>query len=194
MPLVYIHDDQIKPRGTLIWLSLQGKIAAKDWPEIAKLLSQGYEVYSFDFRGLGESRMNYRVKSADDPALAKSDFDQAYINPLSSVLADYVYNSLLTGRPYFLQLMDDLKIVELFIRSRRPHPDIPLMMNAANDAYGLAARFSEIDPKVKVLANDVATSVDWSALLTKSQEEWPIAYLLPLGAYIPKQSQGGSER
>ena len=187
MPLLYIHDDQIKPRGTLIWLSLQGKIAAKDWPEIAKLLSQGYEVYSFDFRGLGESRMNYRVKSADDPALAKSDFDQAYINPLSSVLADYVYNSLLTGRPYFLQLMDDLKIVELFIRSRRPHPDIPLMMNAANDAYGLVARFSEIDPKVKVLANDVATSVDWSALLTKSQEEWPIAYLLPFGAYIPRQ-------
>jgi cephalosporin-C deacetylase-like acetyl esterase len=194
MPLLHIHDDQIKPRGTLIWLSLQSKVAPKDWPEIAKLLSQGYEVYSFDFRGLGESRMNYRVKSADDPELVKGDFDKAYVSPLSSVLADYVYNSLLTGRPYFLQLMDDLKIAELFIRSRSTRSDAPVSIDATNDAYELATRFSEIDQEVNVLANDSAPSADWPALVAKGQEEWPIAYLLPLGAYIPKQSQGGSER
>jgi hypothetical protein len=187
MPLLHIHDDQIEPRGPVIWLSMSGKATQKDWPQIVKLLSQGYELYSFDFRGLGETRMNYRAKSEDDPELVKGDFDQAYVNPLSSVLADYVYNSLLTGRPYFLQLMDDLKIAELFIRSRRVRPDVPLTIAATNEAYGLATRFSEVDPEIKVLANDNATSVDWSDLVTKGQEEWPIACLLPFGAFIPKQ-------
>jgi len=166
---------------------MSGKATEKDWPEIAKLLSQGYEVYSFDFRGLGELRMNYRARSADDPALFKGDFDQAYVSPLSSVLADYVYDSLLTGRPYFLQLMDDLKIAELFIRGRSTRSDAPLTIAATNDAYGLATRFSEIDPAIRLLADDNATSVDWSALVTRGQEEWPIAYLLPFGAFIPRQ-------
>jgi hypothetical protein len=40
----------------------------------------------------------------------------------------------------------------------------------------------EIDPNIKVLPNDSAPSVDWAALVAKSQEEWPIAYLLPFGA------------
>jgi hypothetical protein len=62
--------------------------------------------------------MNYRARSSDDPDLAQGNFDEAYVNPLSSVLAGYVYNSLLTGRPYFLQMMDDIKIATLFIRSQ----------------------------------------------------------------------------
>ena len=131
--------------------------------------------------------MNYRAQSADDPMLVRGDFDQAYVSPLSSVLADYVYNSFLTGRPYFLQLMDDLKIAELFIRRRNTRSDALLTIDATNDAYDLATRFSEIDPEVKVLANDSAPSVDWSAMVAKGQEEWPIAYLLPFGAYIPRQ-------
>ena len=103
------------------------------------------------------------------------------------MLADYVYNSLLTGRPYFLQLMDDLKIAELFIHSRGAHANASLTIVATSDAYGLATRFSEIDPEIKVMASDSAESVDWSALVTKGQEEWPIAYLLPFGAYMPKR-------
>jgi hypothetical protein len=53
--------------------------------------------------------MNYRARSSDNPDLAQVNFDEAYVSPLSSVLAGYVYNSLLTGRPYFWQMMDDLK-------------------------------------------------------------------------------------
>src|SRR2546426_4277435 len=30
-----------------------------------------------------------------------------YVNSISSVLANHVYNSLLTGRPYFLQLIEE---------------------------------------------------------------------------------------
>ena len=58
---------------------------------------------------MGETSMKFRVDSSS--ASSPSSFDEAYVNPLDSVMADYVYNSLLTGRPYFLQMMDDLKIV-----------------------------------------------------------------------------------
>ncbi len=112
MPLLYFYKDGGSPRGSLLWLRVAGKATEKDWPEIHRLIDEGYDVFSFDFRGLGETRMNYRATSPDDPGLVQGDFDQAYVNPLSSVMADYVYNSILTGRPYFLQMMDDIKIAE----------------------------------------------------------------------------------
>ena len=137
--------------------------------------------------------MNYRARSPDDPEMLKDNFDQAYASPLSSVLADYVYNSLLTGRPYFLQLMDDIKIAELFIRSKSGASEAPLTIAATNEAYGLAIRFKEIDSNIKVLPNDSAPTVDWTTLVTKSQEEWPIAYLLPYGAsYRANDREPGS--
>jgi hypothetical protein len=183
MPLLHFHDERIHPKGAVIWLSLQSKATEKDWPEIAKLLSDGYEVFSFDFRGLGETRMNYRAKSSDDPELVQGDFDQAYISPLSSVLAGYVYNSLLTGRPYFLQTMDDLKIAELFIRSRSTS-HLPLSIAATDDAYSLAIQFSKIDQEVTILPNKTATTADWSTVVTQGQEQWPISLLMPSGALI----------
>jgi Acetyl xylan esterase (AXE1) len=184
MPLLHFHDERIHPKGTVIWLSLQSKATEKDWPEIARLLSDGYEVFSFDFRGLGETRMNYRAKSSDDPDLVQGNFDQAYVSPLSSVLAGYVYNSLLTGRPYFLQTMDDLKIAELFIRSRNTSSHLPLSIAATDDAYSLAIQFSKIDQEVTILPNKTATTVDWSTVVTQGQEQWPISLLMPSGALI----------
>jgi len=65
-------------------------------------------------RGPGETRMPYKTVSEDDPSLALLDEVQAYVNPLSSVLADYVYNSLLAGRPYFLQMIEDTEIALRF--------------------------------------------------------------------------------
>jgi len=184
MPLLHFHDERMHPKGAVIWLSLQSKATEKDWPQIAELLSNGYEVFSFDFRGLGETRMNYRAKSSDDPDLVQGNVDQAYVSPLSSVLAGYVYNSLLTGRPYFLEMMDDLKIAELFIRNKNVQSHLPLSIAATNDAYSLAIRFSEIDHGITVISNKTATTVDWSALVTQGQEEWPIALLMPSGGFI----------
>jgi Acetyl xylan esterase (AXE1) len=184
MPLLHFHDDQSHSKGAVLWLSLKGKATEKDWPQISKLLSDGYEVFSFDFRGRGETRMNYRARSSDDPELVQGDFDQAYISPLSSVLAGYVYNSLLTGRPYFLQMMDDIKIAELFIRNRNVLPHLPLIIAAKDDAYSLAIRFSGIDRDVTILPNKTATTVDWSTLVTQGQEQWPIDLLMPSGAFI----------
>lgn len=184
MPLLHFYNDGSHPKGAVLFFSLDGKASPKDWPQIVKLISDGYEVFSFDFRGLGETRMNFRVDSSDSSA-ARESFDQAYVNPLGSVLADYVYNSLLTGRPYFFELMDDLKIAELFIRKRDAHlPRQPITLAATGDAYSLAIRYKEVDPQVKILAPESAPVLNWSALVSQGQEQWPIAFLVPSGALL----------
>jgi hypothetical protein len=187
MPLLHFYNEGSPSRRTVLWFSLHGKATEKDWPEIAKLLGEGDDVFSFDFRGQGETRMNYRARSSDDPDLVQGNFNQAYDNPLSSVLADYVYNSLLTGRPYFLQMMDDIKIAALFIRSQDTQSNMrrqPLTLAATGEAYGLAIRFQEIDPQVKILTPKSTSTLNWSTLVTQGQEQWPIAFLMPSGALI----------
>lgn len=189
MPLLHIHNDGNHPKGAILWFSLDGKVSQKDWPRISRLISEGYEVFSFDFRGLGETRMNYRVDTSDNSIPTRDNFDVAYVNPLGSVLADYVYNSLLTGRPYFFQMLDDLKIVELFARSRNPGaPRELLTLAATGEAFTVAVRFKETDPHVKTLALEPSTILNWSTLVTQGQEQWPIAFLLPSGANLPAPS------
>ena len=186
MPLLHFHS-QGPSRGAVLWFSLHGKATERDWPEISKLLGEGYEVFSIDFRGLGETRMNYRAKSPDDPELVQGDFDEAYVSPLSSVLAGYVYNSLLLGRPYFLQMMDDLKIAKLFIRSQNAQSHLsmqPLTISASGDAYLLASQFKKIDRGVTLLPATSKSTLDWSAIVSRGQEQWPIAFLMPSGALI----------
>jgi cephalosporin-C deacetylase-like acetyl esterase len=185
MPLLHFHRDDGGFKGALLWFSLHGKASDKDWAEISRLLSAGYEVFSFDFRGLGETRMNYLVKSPDDPELVQGSSDEAYVSPLSSVFADGVYNSLLTGRPYFLQMMDDIKIAELFIHSRDAQSHQPLIIAAPGDAYALAMRFQEIDREVKILPSNPSSKIDWSKLVKEGEEQWPIGFLLPSGALLP---------
>jgi hypothetical protein len=190
MPILHIHDDGNHPGGAILWFSLDGKVSQKDWPRISQLIGDGYELFSFDFRGLGETRMNYRIDASDNSSRARNDFDDSYVNPLGSVLADYVYNSLLTGRPYFLQLLDDLKIAELFIRSRSPDASREtLTLASSGDAYTVAIRFREIDPRVKVLTPESTSTLNWSTLVSQGQEQWPIAFLLPYGATIPAPSK-----
>jgi hypothetical protein len=185
MPLLHFYGEGNHPKGAVLWINLEGKASEKDWPQITKFISDGYEAYSFDFRGLGENRMNFRVDSYDDASHEKGSFDEAYVNPLGSVLADYVYNSLLTGRPYFLQLMDDIKIAELFVRNRDAHlPRQPITLVATGDAYSLAVRFKEVEPKVRILTPNSASVLNWSALVAQGHEEWPIAFLMPSGATL----------
>ncbi|HZL28375.1 MAG TPA: acetylxylan esterase [Acidobacteriaceae bacterium] len=187
MPLLHIYKDGSRSRGPLIWLNLQGKATEKDWPQIAKLLDEGYEVFSFDLRGQGETRMNYRARSSDDPDLVRGTFDQAYSSPLSSVLADYTYNSILLGRPYFLQMLDDINIAAIFIHSLNTHSHPihqPLTIFATGDAYTLALRYKEIEPAVTILPATSAPILDWRTLVNRRQEQWPIAFLMPSGATL----------
>jgi len=180
MPLLHIH--KAGNNKTAFWFSSKGKAAPADWPAIAHLIGAGYNVISFDFRGLGETRMQYKAVSEDDPSLAALDFDHAYVNPLSSVLGGYVYNSLLAGRPYFLQMIEDAEIALRFAQLKLKAEQFSLESDTENSTLALA--IAESLPSVKRVNNADAASLPWAHFVSEKQEQWPIEYLLPGGAYL----------
>jgi len=183
LPLLYIRRTGDNRRPVLLWFGENGKVTAQDWPSITKYLDAGYDIASIDPRGLGETRMRYKAVSEDDPALAKVDFDHAYVNPVSGVLADYVYNSLLTGRPYFLQMIEDAEIATHFIHARvNPHGEVTV--TGVDNAHTLASAISETLPGIRLLSQPDAQILTWSDLVNQKRELWPIEYLLPGGAYV----------
>jgi hypothetical protein len=159
-----------------------GKAGPQDWPELTRYLDQGYDVVSLDPRGLGETRMAYKAISPDDPELAKLDFDHAYMNALSGVLADYVYNSLLNGRPYLLQMIEDMEIAARFVKSTLK-PGSEFSITGINGASTLASLVSET-LGIRLLAGPNHKMITWSELVDNKAEVWPIQYLLPGGAYV----------
>jgi Acetyl xylan esterase (AXE1) len=183
LPLVHVHAaGSATPARAVLWMSDHGKARAEDWPTLRKYVSDGHDVVSFDGRGLGETRMRYTAMSIDDPSLAQADFDHAYGNALSSVLADYVYNSLLTGRPYYLQLIEDVEIASRFAREHLGAQS--LAVAAQGDAYTLAHDAAAVLPRLELLPDSGARVLSWADLVEKEQEVWPIQYLLPGGAYV----------
>ena len=182
MPLLHIHRTANQSHRWLLWFSKNGKASVNDWPEIMKYLDAGFDIISFDFRGLGETRMPYKAVSEDDPSFAQLDFDHAYINPLSSVLADYVYNSLLTGRPYFLQMIEDAEIAVRFSRLKLHAGDFSVASD--EEGFTLANEIAGTLPAVKLIPQHGAQIMKWSDLVIQRREQWPIQYLLPGGAYI----------
>lgn len=181
MPLLHIHKENHNGK-VLLWFGKNGKASANDWVEIVKNIDQGYDIVTFDFRGLGETRMPYKAVSEDDPTLARLDFDHAYVNPVSSVLADYVYNALLTGRPYFLQMIEDAEIANRFARVKLQATEVSV--SSDSDSYGLASAISDALPEVKLLPQAGGEAIHWSQIVEQKQELWPIQFLLPGGAYI----------
>jgi len=181
MPLLHIHKTSNERKDILLWFSEKGKATAGDWPGIEKFLQSGYSIVSFDFRGLGETRMPYSAVSPDDPMLGKLDFDHAYMNPVSGVLANHVYNSLLTGRPYFFQMIEDAEIAKRFAKEKLGAT--VFAVTAPGDGFTLASAITETFPDVKLVPQD-ASVLKWSDLIERKQEIWPIQYLVPGGAYI----------
>ena len=182
MPLLYIHKSAADKRTFLLWFRESGKATAEDWPEIKKYVDEGYDIVSFDFRGLGETRMPYTAVSPDDPALGTLDFDHAYVNSLSGVLANHVYNSLLTGRPYFLEMIEDSEIASRFAREKLGAKAVAVV--APGDAYTLASAIAETLPDIELLSQPGARVLKWSEIVEQKRENWPIQYLLPSGAYF----------
>jgi dienelactone hydrolase len=182
MPLIHIHKTTGQSKGWLLWFSKDGKAVANDWAEIVSQLNAGYDVISFDFRGLGETRMRYKAVSEDDPSLALTDESQAYANPLSSVLADYVYNSLLTGRPYFLQMIEDAEIAVRFSREKLHAGSFSIVSDPDSALLGsaIASTLPEVNPDPHAAGH----IMKWSEVVLQPRELWPIQYLLPGGAYI----------
>jgi Prolyl oligopeptidase family len=182
MPLLHIHKTVGEKRTVLLWFSENGKATTADWPEIKKYLDEGYDIVSFDFRGLGENRMAYTAVSADDPTLGALDFDHAYVNSISGVLANHVYNSLLTGRPYFLQMMEDAEIAGRFALEKLGTK--VEAVTAPGVGYTLASAIAETLPGVELLARSDVQVSKWSQIVEQKRETWPIQCLLPSGAYI----------
>jgi cephalosporin-C deacetylase-like acetyl esterase len=182
MPLLHIHRTANQKHRWLLWFSKDGKAGVNDWPEILMYLDAGFDIVTFDFRGLGETRMPYKAVSEDDPSFAQLDFDRAYVNPLSSVLADYVYNSLLTGRPYFLQMIEDAEIAIRFSRLKLHAKEFSVASD--EEGFTLANAIAGTLPAVKPVPYPGAQIIKWSDLVVQKREQWPIQYLMPGGAYI----------
>jgi len=182
MPLLHLHREGPGRGRVVLWVSDRGKANASDWDAVHTLMADGYDVVSFDSRGLGETRMRYTAVSVDDPTLATPDFDQAYTSPLSGVLADYVYNSLLTGRPYLLQMIEDAEIAARFARVHLNATDVAI--TAEGDAYTVAHDAAGTVRGLRLLPNPNGRMLSWSELVTRKQEIWPVQYVLPGGAYV----------
>jgi hypothetical protein len=182
MPLLHIHKSAAGKRTFLLWFRESGKATADDWPEIKKYVNEGYDIVSFDFRGLGETRMPYTAVSPDDPALGTLDFDHAYVNSISGVLANHVYNSLLIGRPYFLQMIEDAEIASQFAREKLGAKELAVV--APGDAFTLASAIAETLPGIKLLPQPGVKVLKWSEIVEQKRENWPVQFLLPSGAYI----------
>jgi len=183
MPLVWIHKAVAKPAQVMIWLGENAKASEKDWPDLKQYIDSGTDIVSFDARGLGETRMPYKAVSSDDPTLAQMDFDHAYVNPLSSVLADYVYNSILTGRPYFWQMIEDVEVATRFVRQKTPFSG-EFSITGKDTGYTFASAASETLPNIRLVSSPGAQPLHWSELVEQKRELWPIEDLLPGGAYI----------
>lgn len=181
MPLLYVHHATRSER-VLLWFGPGGKASVENWPDILKALDAGYDVLTFDPRGQGETRMPYKAVSPDDPKLAELPFESAYVSPLSGVLADYVYNSVLTGRPYFLQMIEDAEIALRFDASLGERSEIAV--TGTGEGYTIAVAVSETLPDVKLLPSSTEHTFAWSEVVDQKTEIWPIQFLLPGGAHI----------
>jgi hypothetical protein len=103
------------------------------------------------------------------------------VNPISSVLADYVYNSLLIGRPFVLQMIEDIEIASRFTESHlKPNK---ILLAAEGEASALAAAASGIVPGLSAQSSD-SHKFPWSEIVNEKKEIWPIQYLIPGGANI----------
>ena len=186
LPLLYVHRATGASGRIVLRLGLGGKLQASDWDEIEPVLARGDGIVSFDPRGLGETRMRYKAASIDDPELAQMAEDIAYTSPVSGVLANYVYNSLLMGRPYFLEMIEDAEIATRFAREKLGVTR--LVAEGLGEARTLAEAVAAVVPGVELApaaAGEPAFS--WSASVEQMREIWPIQYLMPGGAYLSTQ-------
>jgi hypothetical protein len=181
LPLLHVYRPGAPGRRVLLDVALSGMIGVAEWPLVLERLAAGDAVVSFDLRGTGEDRMRYRAASVDDPALAPADERAAYADPLSGVLANYVYNSLLTGRPYLLEAIDDVAAAARF--SREALGAKTLAIAGRGDAGLLALSAGRV--LSLEIANAPGTPVfSWRDTVEQGGERWPIQYLLPGGALI----------
>jgi dienelactone hydrolase len=182
MPVLHVHGGTPGRLGVLLWFSDSGKATPADWGVVRARVAEGYDVLSFDPRGLGETRMHYVATSIDDPSLGTLDYEHAYVSPISGILANHVYNSLLTGRPYYLQLIEDVEIAARFARLKLGTRTVSL--TARGNMASVAHDAASVLPDVRLLEAEGMHPVAWSGLVERKEERWPIEFVVPGGAYM----------
>ena len=181
-PLLYFHSSKNPDAKLVLWLNQNGKASQENWAQISDLVKKGENVISFDFRGTGEDRMKFEATPAGDLKFVNGDSTQVYFNSVSGVFANYVYNSLLIGRPYFLQMMEDVEIVTRFARSQLNVKDIKV--TATEETKALAREIVETWPDIKPKSKEDIIGLKWSEIINGKRELWPIQTLVPGGAFI----------
>ncbi|MFB3903425.1 MAG: alpha/beta hydrolase family protein [Acidobacteriota bacterium] len=181
LALPVIHVQPASPRSSrraALLIRSKGKPGVKGWKAVTELSGQGFEVLLFDFRGVGEQKMFYSTKTPDDAAARRHEAD--YFNPLNSVMANCVYNSLLVGRPYFLQMIEDIEITARFAKEKLGLKDLTAVGETGEDAT-VAWAAGQCFPDLRVRAG---RRFRWSETVERERELWPIQLLLPGGAYV----------
>jgi hypothetical protein len=125
--------------------------------------------------------MRYQAASSDDLAF-DGDPARAYFHPLSSVMACYVYNGIITGRPYFLQMIEDTEIVTRFAHQQLQAKNIAIV--PAKDTQLLAGEIVKTLPDLTMADTTSGNVKSWSQRVMDLEEQWPVQYVLPGGAYI----------
>jgi hypothetical protein len=120
--------------------------------------------------------------SIDDPSLGTLDYEHAYVSPISGVLANHVYNALLTGRPYYFQLVEDVEIAARFARLQLGARTVSV--TATGHMASVAHDAAAVLPDVRLLDGDRSAPIAWSALVEREEEGWGIEFVVPGGAYI----------
>jgi hypothetical protein len=185
LPLVHIHRPDRDERRVVLDIGLAGKARPSDWPQLLPHLEAGSAVVTFDPRGLGETRMRYRAASIDDPEIAPEDEAEAYANPVSGVLANHVYNSLLLGRPYLFEIIDDVAIVGRFARQELGARQ--LAVSGRGEARVIATAAAAVLDGIEAVPapGEASGSLSfWAETLESGRETWPIHLLLPGGAAL----------
>jgi hypothetical protein len=185
IPLLHIHKPGRPAVRAVLDLSLDGKVGAAEWPEVRTLVEQDDDILSLDLRGAGETRMRFRTGPPEDPRTAEVGDLAAYASPISGVLANHVYNALLNGRPHFLEMMEDVEIAARFARERLGAKR--LAVRARGEAGALAEAAAETLPGIELLPS-AGPVFRWSEAVEEMRETWPIQYLLPGGAFVPRRS------
>jgi cephalosporin-C deacetylase-like acetyl esterase len=181
IPLIHIYSRNRRSDHLVFWIQKNGKARPEDWPALLTLLNQGLEVITFDFRGQGEDSMAFSTTGVD-AASGGSGAMLQYDDPLSGVLENYIYNSMLTGRAYFLQMLEDTEIVQRFVEIRLKPAESWVCV--PGDSALLARAIVATFPEIKLHADSVPGTFVWSRAILEKMEKWPIQFLLPGGAFI----------
>ena len=196
LPIVQVRAEDHAPGKWLLRVRLGEKLPAGEWRDVEARLAEGYAVVAFDPRGLGETRLRYRASSTDDPTLAPADEAAAYADPLAGVLANHVYNAQLLGRPYLLELLEDVEIAARFARERLGARS--LAIEGPGEARLLAEAAAAALPDLTLVPASGVPAFSWRDAVESGRESWPIHYLVPGGASLRlapnRGSAGGADR